>query len=135
MKTFIVAVAAAIVGSIFSLTLVGQAQPVKTPSAVAFVSTARVLAESTIGRASASRMQTTQTQRTADLRTKQQALESTRQQIAASADGPARQALLQKEIQERTDFERSTAQFQVDLQSLQREINADLLRRVKAALD
>jgi Skp family chaperone for outer membrane proteins len=135
MKTFLTTTAAAIVGSLFSLTLVGQAQPAKTPSAVAYVSTSRVLSESVAGRAAASRMQTMQTQRTTELRTKQQALETTRQQITTAADGTARQALQQKEIQERTDFERSTAQLQVDLQTLQREINADLLRRVKAALD
>jgi Skp family chaperone for outer membrane proteins len=135
MKTFFVAAVAALVGSLLSLTLAGQAQTAKTPSAVAYVSTSRVLSESVAGRAAASRLQTTQTQRTTELRTKQQALETTRQQVATAADGAARQTLQQKEIQERTDFERSTAQFQIDLQNLQREINTDLMRRVKTALD
>ena len=135
MKTFFVATAAAIAGSIISVAVVGHAQPAKTPSAVAYVSSVRVLSESVSGRAAAGRLQTMQTQRATELRTKQQELEATRQQIATTADGAARQPLQQKEIQQRTDFERATAQFQTDYQALQREINTELSRRVRSALD
>ena len=42
MKALLVAIPAAVLGSVLSLTLVGQAQSTKTPSAVAYVSASRV---------------------------------------------------------------------------------------------
>jgi Skp family chaperone for outer membrane proteins len=135
MKVIATAVASAVLGSALSLTLVGQAQAVKTPSAVAFVSASRILSESTAGKAEATKMQTLQQQKTAELRAKQQTLEATRQQLATTADAGQRLELQQKEIQQRTDLERSTQQAQVDFQTLQREVNTELQRRVRAVLD
>jgi Skp family chaperone for outer membrane proteins len=135
MKTTVIAIGAALCGSIFSMTLIGHAQPARTPSAVAYVSASRVLSESTAGRTEGARIQNMQQQRTGELRAKQQALETTRQQLATTADSAARTALQQTELQQRTDLEKATSQFQLDLQALQRELNADLMRRVKTALD
>jgi Skp family chaperone for outer membrane proteins len=135
MKTLLIAFPAAVLGSVLSMTLVGDAQGAKTPSAVAVVSANRVLVESTRGRSEAARLQSLQQQRAGELRTRQIDLEATRQQLSTTADGPGRLALQQKELQQRTDFERMTVQFQNEYQALQREVNADLLRRVKTALD
>jgi Skp family chaperone for outer membrane proteins len=135
MKTLLTAVAAAVFGSVFSLTLIGQAQPARTPSAVAYVSPNRILNESVHGRTEAARLQTLQQQRTTELRGKQQALETTRQQLSTVADAAARQELAQRENAQRTDLERSTVQFQTDLTALQREVNTDMQRRVRTILD
>ena len=135
MKTFLTVIAAAVFGSVLSITLIGQAQPAKAPSAVAVVSGSRVLSESTHGRVEAARLQNLQQQRGTDLRTKQQALETTRQQMSTATDAQTRQDLQQKETQQRAELERLTVQAQQDLQSLQREINTDMARRVKTALD
>ncbi len=135
MKSFFVALPAAVLGSVLSLTLVGQAQPAKTPSAVAYVSATRILTESTYGRSEATRLQTMQQQRTTDLRAKSQALEATRQQLATTVDAAARPALQQKEQQQRVELERGTAQFTTDFQALQREINGEMQRRVRAVLE
>jgi len=135
MKSSLVAVASALIASIVSLTLVGQAQPAKTPSAVAYVSAARVLTESVQGRAVGGRLQALQQQKATELRAQQQALEATRAQLAKPGDPAARIQLQQQEQQQRVDFERSSQQAQVDLQALQREANLELQRSVKAALD
>jgi Skp family chaperone for outer membrane proteins len=135
MKALLVAIPAAVLGSALSLTLVGQAQNTKTPSAVAYVSANRLLTESIHGRSEAARLQTLQQQKTTELRAKQQALDTTRQQLAQAADAAARSTLQEKEIQQRTDLERSSTQAQTDFQTLQREINTDLQRRLKTVLD
>ncbi len=135
MKSWLLAIPSALVASILSITLVGQAQPAKAPSAVAYVNANRVLAESIHGRAELGRLQALQQQKQTELRAKQQTLETTRQQLAQAADAAARTQLQQQEIQQRTDFERSTQQAQVDLQNLQREVNTDMQQRVRAALD
>lgn len=135
MKSFFIAITSALVGSLLSLTVIGQAQTAKTPSAVAYVSPSRILSESTHGRSEAARIQSAQQQRATDLRAKQQALDATRQQLATVTEAAARTQLEQKEQQERTDLERATQQAQTDLQTLQREVNVDLQQRLKAALD
>ena len=135
MKSWLVAVPSALVASVLSLTLVGQAQPARTPSAVAYVNANRLLTESTHGRAEVGRMQALQQQKTSELRAKQQTLEATRQQLSQSADSAARMQLQQQEQQQRTDLERSTQQAQADIQALQREVNTDMQQRVRSALD
>lgn len=135
MKTILLTVSAAVLGALASVSLVGQAQTGKTPSAVAYVSPSRILAESVHGRGEMARLQTLQQQRTNDIRTKQQAMQTTRQQMTAAPDGPARAELLQKESQQRAELEQLAQQAQVELQTMQREINQELQRRVKAVLD
>ena len=135
MRALLIAVSGAVLGSILSLSIVGHAQSAKTPTAVAFVSGNRILAESMHGRAEAGRLQALQQERANDLRAKQQALEATRQELATSSAGPARVALQQKEQQQRTEFERAVQKAQVDVQTLQREINADLQEQVRVVLD
>ena len=135
LKSWLIAIPSALFASILSLTLVGQAQPARTPSAVVYVNTNRVLAESTQGRTQLTRLQTLQQQKSTELRTKQQALEATRTKLAQAADAAARAPLALQEQQERQDFERSTQQAQVDLQALQREVNAEIQSRLRGALD
>lgn len=134
MKLYVVAFGSAILGSLVSLTLVGQAQTAKTPSAVGYVSANRLLAETTKGRAQAGRIQTLQQQRANEFRTKQQALNDTRRQLT-TADAAARGDLLQKESQQRAELEQSAQQSQAELQNMQREINTEMQRTIKAALD
>jgi outer membrane protein len=135
MKSLFIAVIAAMLGAVFSFAAVGHAQTSKAPSAVAVVSPSRVYTETTHGRTEAGRLQTMQQQRTADLRTKQQALEATRQQLVSATDAGARAQFAQAELQQRVEFERATQQAQADVQALQREINTDLQQRVRAVLD
>jgi Skp family chaperone for outer membrane proteins len=135
MKSILTAVASGVVGAVVSATMVAQAQPTKTPSAAAYISSNRLFTESTQGRAEATRIQTLQRQRAAELRTKAQALEATRQQLASATDPGARTQLAQQEQQQRADLERSTQQAQIEMQNLQREVDADLRRRVRAVLD
>lgn len=135
MKTWLLAVSAAIVGGVVSASLVGEAQTAKTPSAVAFVNVNRLMNETTHGRGEAGRLQTLQQQRSTDLRNRQAGLETLRQQIAATTDSAERQPLAQKEAQQRTEFERAVQQATLDMQNLQREINTDMQRRTRAILD
>ena len=135
MKSIFIAAAGALMGSALSLAVVGHAQSAKTPSAVAFVSASRILNESAHGRSEMGRVQAATQRANADIRNKQQALETTRQQIAAATDNAARMPLQQKEQQQRTELERATQQAQTELQNLQREINTDLQQRVKSTLD
>src|SRR5262249_37766373 len=135
MKSMLIAIIGALLGSTLSLAVVGHAQSSKTPSAVAFISANRILNESTHGRSQLGRVQSLQQRANADLRAKQQALETTRQQIAAATDNAAKRTLQEKEQQQRTELERATQQAQGDLQNLQREINADLQLRVRTTLD
>jgi outer membrane protein len=135
MKTVVIALSAALFSSILSLTLAGQAQVAKTPSSIAYVSASRVLRETTHGRSEAARVQQIQQQRTNELRTKQQTLEATRQELTKATDEANRLRLQQQELQQRTDFERASAQLQIDLQNLQREANSDMAARVRATVD
>jgi Skp family chaperone for outer membrane proteins len=116
-------------------TIAGHAQAQKTPSAIAYVSNTRIFRESVHGRSESARIQQFQQQRTVDLRTKQQALEATRREIATTTDNAKRSTLEQQEIAQRTELETASAQMQIDLQNLQREINADMSARVKTILD
>jgi Skp family chaperone for outer membrane proteins len=112
-------------------------EPLKVPAGthVAFVSAQRILAESTQGKAQIAKLQALQQQKTGDLRTRQQALDATRQKLAAAADAAERTKLQQEELTERTELEKAAAQAQTDLQAFQRTANADLQVTVKATLD
>ncbi len=135
MKSIATVLASTIAAGVISFSLVGQAQTGKTPSAVAYVSPSRILTEAVHGRTEMSRLQTLQQQRSTEIRTKQQAMEVTRQQMTTAPDGPARAELLQKESQQRAELERMGQQAQIEFQTMQREINAELQGRVRAILD
>ena len=102
---------------------------------IAFVSAQRILAESSHGKADVARMQALQQQKTTEIRTKQQALEATRQQLAQAADSGARDRLQQQEQQQRTDLERAAAQAQSEIQALQRQVQNDLQTRVRPVVE
>jgi Skp family chaperone for outer membrane proteins len=113
----------------------GSAQTVPRPAAMAYISQGRVLAETADGKAITSRMQGMQQQRAAELRIKQQAWEATRQQVAQASDNEARANLQKQELQQRGEFERATVQTQIDLQTAQRQAQAELHGKLKPILD
>src|SRR5262249_19040641 len=135
MKSLLIAVTAALMGSTLSFAVVGHAQSARTPASVAFVSASRVLADTVAGRGEASRVQSMPQQRARDLIAKQQAPDATRQELSKSTDATARLELQQKETQQRTELERATQQAQIDFQNLQRQANVELQRQLKTVLD
>src|SRR4051812_34084920 len=92
-------------------------------ASVAYASAQKIMAESTPGKAQLAKLQGFQQQKAAELRGRQQTLESTRRELAASTDATKRVALQQQEQVQRGDLERATAQAQIDLQTLQRQVN------------
>lgn len=132
MKTLPVWLAVTVLGSI----AVGLAQPraVTAPGPVAYVSSQRISNETADGKAGVARLQTMQRERAADVRTRQQALETTRQQMTLAKDDAARVRLRAEEQQQRTELERAAAQSQADFLSLQRQVSAEVATKVKAAV-
>ena len=110
-----------------------QSGPAAVP--LAYVSSQRVMAESNEGKARQARLQTMQVQKMGELKAKQQALTATRQQLAKAPDAASRSQLQQQELQQRTDFERSTLQAQAELQNLQRQTNTELQEKVRPILE
>ena len=110
-----------------------QSRPAQAIGPVAYVSSQRISSETADGKAGIARLQALQRERTADARTKQQALEATRRQLAA-AEGDERVRLQGLEQQQRTEFERAVAQAQTDIQALQRQISSELSPKLKAAV-
>jgi Skp family chaperone for outer membrane proteins len=120
---------------ILSLTLRGQTSAPAGPPRLGYLSPQRIFAESTEGRAGVAKLQSFQQQRAAELQSKQQALQGTRDQLAHAADGEARTQLMLQEYQQRADLERANVQAQQDLQNMQRQMQAELQARVKSVLD
>lgn len=132
MKTLSVWLAVTVLGAV----AVGLAQPraVTAPGPVAYVSSQRISNETADGKAGVARLQTLQRERAADVRTRQQALETTRQQMTLAKDDAARVRLRAEEQQQRTELERAAAQSQADFLSLQRQVSAEVATKVKAAV-
>jgi Skp family chaperone for outer membrane proteins len=103
--------------------------------AVAYVSAQRILAEANDAKAEVAKVQTLQQQKSAELRAKQQALDTLRQQLAQATDVSVRVELQQQELQQRTDLDRASAQAQADLQALQRQAQNEVQVRVKSVLN
>ncbi len=135
MKTLFAAASIAVLATVFSMTARGQAPAARGASQIGYISAQRITTESTEGKAGIARLQALQQQRTAELRTKQQTLDGTRQQLAQSNDAESRGRLQEQELQQRTDLERATAQAQTELQTLQREVQIALQARLKSVLD
>ena len=132
MKTFPVWVAMSLLPALgVSLARQGPAQSI---GPVAFVSSQRISNETAEGKAGLARLQTLQRERRADAQTKQQTLEATRKQLAAT-QGDERVRLQAQEQQQRAEFEKAVAQSQVDIQALQRQISVELTPKVKAAVE
>jgi Skp family chaperone for outer membrane proteins len=112
-----------------------QAPALTRPGGViAYVSGQRLSAETTVGKEARGRVQALQQAKTAELKSLQVALETTRQQLANTPDGTARLPLQQQEQQQRADLDRATAQAQADIQALQRQIATDMQGKVRAQL-
>jgi Skp family chaperone for outer membrane proteins len=134
MKMLLVAIPIAALSAL-SVATGAQAPAPPKHAGIGYVSAQRIFAESAEGKAGVARMQALQQQKTAELRTRQQTLDSTRQQAAQATDGPTRVQLQQQETIQRTDLERATAQAQADIQALQRQVQGELLNQVKSILD
>ena len=110
-------------------------QPAVPPNAtVAYVSAQRLTNETNVGKQGVARLQAAQQQRQADLRSRQQALDATRQQLSAATDAGVRAALQQQEQQQRTGLERATAEAQAETQNLQRQAAAELQARLRVEI-
>ena len=114
---------------------VAQQSPARATGPVGYVSAQRISNETADGKAGVARLQASQRERQAEMRTKQQTLESTRQQITLAKDDVARVRLRAEEQQQRTELERLAAQSQSDLQTLQRQVSAEVATKVKAAVE
>jgi len=114
---------------------VAQQRPAPPGGPIAHVSSQRISNETSDGKAGIARLQAAQRDRAADVRAKQQALETTRQQITMAADDAARVRLRADEQRLRTELERAVAQSQTDLQTMQRQVSAEVATKVKAALE
>ena len=112
-----------------------QQRPAPPSGPVAYVVSQRLSNETTEGKAGMARIQALQRERTADARTRQEALQATRRQIDATQDSAERTRLQAQEQQQRTDLEKAVTQSQVDLQNLQRQISNALGVKVKAAIE
>jgi Skp family chaperone for outer membrane proteins len=115
-------------------TLAAQGLAIPADARVVYVSGSRVSAESAPGKAGAARIQAVQQARTAELRTRQQAIEATRKQLAAATTADERSRLSAQESAQRFEFERLGAQAQVELQNLQREVGNELRPKLSAVL-
>jgi Skp family chaperone for outer membrane proteins len=135
MKTALITTSIALLPAMLSLAPAAQAPAARGIAQIAYVSGQRILADSPETKAEFAKLPAMQQQRATELRAKQQALETTRQQLAQAGDGAARAQLQLQEQQQRTDFERASAQAQIDLQTLQRQLNTDLQVRVKAVVE
>jgi Skp family chaperone for outer membrane proteins len=101
-------------------------QPAGPQPAIGYISSQRIMASTTEGRAALARLQAAQRDKATDIRTKQQTLEATRQQIARTADAAKKAELQRQEQQQRSELERAAASLQSDLQASQREVQADM---------
>ena len=115
--------------------LPGQSAPAAAPTRVCIVSAQRILTESKMGQAELSRIQGAQSQRVAALRTLQQAVETTRAQVAKGGDPATMAKLQQQEQQQRLELERATVQANNELQTLQRQLLTDLQNKIKPIVE
>jgi Skp family chaperone for outer membrane proteins len=132
MKTLLSVIAVGLFAVAYSLNVSGQT-PAATP--VGYISTQKVLAESTEGKAAVARLTTLQQQKANELRPKQQAMEATRRQLLEATDANTRNQLAQTEIQQRSELERLTQQAATDVQALQRQTQSELQLRVRGLVE
>jgi Skp family chaperone for outer membrane proteins len=135
MKNLLFSLSIIAVTAVLSVAAAAQNPAPPRPAGIGYINPQRIFAESSEGKADVARVVALQQQKASELRVRQQTLDTTRQQLAQAADGPTRTPLLQQETVQRTDLERATAQAQADIQTLQREVNTELLNRVKSVLD
>jgi outer membrane protein len=136
MKTLLVAASVVLLATVYSMTARGQAPPSRGMSQqIGYISSQRIINESTEAKADVARLQAVQQQRATELKPSQQALDATRQQLAQATGDAARQPLQQREQQQQADLARATAQMQTDLQTLQRQMQTELQMQVRTAAD
>lgn len=122
------------VGLAISPWLIGQAGGA-APGPVAYVSGQRIATESMAGKAAQTRLEAVRQQKTADLKSRQKAIEDTRQKLTAAVPGSEREALQRVLQEQQIELARTSQQAQAELQNLQREIVAELQPQVRSVLD
>jgi outer membrane protein len=112
--------------------LPGQSEPSTAVTRVGYVSAQRLVSESSAGKSESARLQAAQQQRANDLKVKQSAWQTTRQQIVqGSGDAAALAKLQQIEQQQRMDFEQAAVQANNELQTMQRQVQVDLSNKAR----
>ena len=106
--------------------------PTPAPS-IAYVSAQRIATETTEGKAGVARVKTAQQQHAADVRAKQGAYEAARKALAA-ATAATRDQLQAAEREQRVELERAVGRAQADMQEVQRDVNNELLKRVRGVV-
>jgi Skp family chaperone for outer membrane proteins len=132
MKTVLLSLALALATALAAGAVQQRSAPPSGP--IAFVVSQRISNETAEGKAGIARIQALQRERTAEVRTKQEALQTIRRQLDATQDAAERTRLQTQEQQQRTDLERVVSQTQVDVQNLQRQISNELGVKVKTVI-
>ena len=112
--------------------------PRSTPApqaVIAFISSQRLSNESTEGKAGMARILAVQQRTTAAMRSLQQSLEATRQELAKTPSGEARVKLQEREFQQRSEIERAVVKARSELQATQRQVGNELQSKTRAVLD
>ena len=112
-----------------------QQHPSFATRPIGYVSMQRVLSDATEAKAAAERLKTTQQQKSGELRAKQQALAETKRQLGEPAGMFQGKRLREQEERQRTELEQATAQAQVDIQTLQAQVQGELRTRLKSVLE
>jgi Skp family chaperone for outer membrane proteins len=101
---------------------------------VGYVSSQRISAETTDGKAGVAKVVGLRRQRAAEVKKLQALLNDTTSQLAI-ASAEAAPALRQQEQRQRADLQRLAVQSQADVQRMERQQSAELMTKVRAVLD
>ena len=69
------------------------------------------------------------------MRSLQQSLEATRQELARTPSGEARVKVQEREFQQRTELERAVVKGQSELQAMQRQVGNEMQSKIRTVLD
>ena len=126
-----------VVCAVVALAHARQAQAARTPPVV-YVSLQRIINEGRQEKADTARLQAMQQQKALDIKSKQEALEAARLELAQAGGvfkASTRTRLQREEQERRADLEKATREAQTELQALQRQLQNDLKARLGAVLN
>jgi outer membrane protein len=104
---------------------------------IAFVSVQKLSTESIEGKAALKQLETLNQSKTQEIRAKQQAIETTRTQLANAGgvfQASKRTELKAQEERQRLDLQKATQQAQTELQELQRQVQGKMRQELAAIL-
>jgi Skp family chaperone for outer membrane proteins len=135
MKLLLVTLSFALAATVLSRVAAGQTPASRGLPGIAYISPQQILTKSPVFQAGLSKLQSVQQQKTAELREKQQSVETIRRRLAVAGDEAARADLQRIEQQQVADLERATTQAQTDLQTLQRQFQSDLQAKIRPIVE